>query len=67
MSEHHPPSSDVGAAFAGLIGGALFIGAILFGIVVLTNRHFANEKAEGGEKGSAKTSLVASPVTSQVS
>ena len=67
MSEHHPPSSDTGAAFAGLIGGALFIGAILFGIVVLTNRHFANEKAEHGEKGGAKTSLVASPVTNQVS
>ena len=67
MSEHHPPSSDTSAAFAGLIGGALFIGAILFGIVVLTNRHFANEKAEHGEKGGAKTSLVASPVTSRVS
>ena len=66
MSEHHPPSSDMGAAFFGLIGGALFIGAILFGIVVLTNRHFANEKAEGGEKGGAKTSLVSSPVASRI-
>ena len=56
----------MGAAFAGLIGGALFIGAILFGIVVLTNRHFANEKAEAGEKGGAKTSQVASPVTSRL-
>lgn len=66
MSEHHSQNSDMGAAFAGLIGGAVFIGAILFGIVVLTNRHFANEKAEGGEKGGAKTSLVSSPVTSRV-
>ena len=66
MSEHHTPSSDMGAAFAGLIGGAVFIGAILFGIVVLTNRHFANEKAEGGEKGGAKTSLVSSPVASRI-
>ena len=66
MNEHHPPSSDMGAAYAGLIGGALFIGAILFGIVVLTNRHFANEKAEAGEKGGAKTSQVASPVTSRL-
>ena len=56
----------MGAAYAGLIGGALFIGAILFGIVVLTNRHFANEKAEAGEKGGAKTSQVASPVTSRL-
>ena len=56
----------MGAAFFGLIGGALFIGAILFGIVVLTNRHFANEKAEGGEKGGAKTSLVSSPVASRI-
>jgi len=56
----------MGAAFFGLIGGALFIGAILFGIVVLTNRHFANEKAEAGEKGGAKTSLVASPVMRQL-
>ncbi len=64
MSEHHSSGgSDMGAAFAGLIGGALFIGAILFGIVVLTNRHFANEKAAGGEKGAAKTSLVSSPAT----
>ncbi len=35
------------AAFAGLIGGALFIGAILYGIVLLTNNQF---KKEGGEK-----------------
>ena len=40
----------MGAAFAGLIGGALFIGAILYSIVLLTNRHFANEKAGAGEK-----------------
>lgn len=36
----------MGAAFAGLIGGAVFIGAILYGIVLLTNDHFAKEKAE---------------------
>ena len=34
------------AAFAGLIGGALFIGAILYGIVLLTNNHFNKEAAE---------------------
>lgn len=47
MSGHQPESSDTGAAFAGLIGGALFIGAILYGIVLLTNAKFAKEKAEG--------------------
>ena len=36
----------MGAAFAGLIGGALFIGLILYGIVVWTNSHFEAEKAE---------------------
>ena len=51
--DSHKGGSDMGAAFAGLIGGALFIGAILYTIVLLTNRHFANEKAEGGEKKAA--------------
>ena len=34
------------AAFAGLIGGALFIGAILYGIVLLTNSQFKKEEGE---------------------
>lgn len=38
--------SDTGAAFAGLIGGAIFIGAILYGIVLWTNDRFAGHKAE---------------------
>ena len=42
----------MGAAFAGLVGGALFIGAILYGIVLLTNNHF------NAEKGEAKTGAV---------
>jgi hypothetical protein len=42
----HDKNPDLGAAFAGLIGGSIFIGAILYGIVVLTNRSF---KSEGGE------------------
>jgi hypothetical protein len=47
MSHDHSNSgSDMGAAFTGLVGGALFIGAILYGIVVLTNRHFESEKGE---------------------
>ncbi len=67
MSQHHEAAgSDMGAAFMGLIGGAVFIGAILFGIVVLTNRHFESEKAEAGEKGGEKTSLVSAPVTARL-
>ena len=42
----HDKNPDLGAAFAGLIGGSIFIGAILYGIVVLTNNSF---KSEGGE------------------
>ena len=54
MSESHAgPGKDMGAAFTGLLLGAVFIGAILYGIVLLTNSHFAKEKA--GEK---KTALV---------
>ncbi len=34
------------AAFAGLIGGALFIGAILYGIVLLTNNLLQKEEGE---------------------
>ncbi len=57
MSAHQPESSDTGAAYFGLIGGALFIGIILYGIVFITNNQFKNEKAEG--KKAAVTSAVA--------
>ena len=40
----------------GLILGAAFIGAILYGIVVWTNQHFAKEEAE---KGGAKPVAIA--------
>ncbi len=53
----HAKGSDMGAAFAGLIGGSLFIGAILYGIVLLTNRHFASEK-EAGHTGSLPSASV---------
>jgi hypothetical protein len=52
-NDHSKGGSDMGAAFAGLVGGALFIGAILYGIVLLTNNHF------NSEKGEAKTGSVA--------
>ncbi len=55
---HTKGGSDMGAAFFGLIGGAIFIGAILYGIVILTNQHFAGEKAEKGEKKTGAISFV---------
>ncbi len=65
MSEHYSSGgSDMGAAFAGLIGGAVFIGAILFGIVVLTNQHFEKEKAAHGAEAAPKTSFVSMPPVS---
>lgn len=45
----------MGAAFAGLVGGAVFIGAILYGIVLLTNNHF------NGEKGETKAGAISAP------
>lgn len=44
--QHSKPASDMGAAFTGLILGSVFIGAILYGIVLWTNSHFEAEKAE---------------------
>lgn len=46
MGGHAQQGSDKGAAFVGLIAGALFIGAILYGIVIWTNGQFAGHKAE---------------------
>jgi len=47
MSSHTPVhGSDKGAGFTGLIVGALFVGAILFSVVKLTNAHYNNEKGE---------------------
>jgi hypothetical protein len=38
--------SDMGAAFTGLIGGAILIGAIMYGIVLWTNKQFEGHGAE---------------------
>ena len=43
---HHAPGSDKGAAFIGLIGGAILIGAIMYGVTMWTNSLF-----EGKEHG----------------
>ncbi|MEP6765303.1 MAG: hypothetical protein ABJB66_13380 [Gemmatimonadaceae bacterium] len=56
MSGHQPESSDTGAAFMGLILGAAFIGVILYAIVLITNKKFENEKAEGHK--AAVTSII---------
>ena len=46
MSHHPHHPADKGAAYTGLVVGGLVLFAILFGIVALTNRHYAGEKAE---------------------
>jgi hypothetical protein len=46
MGGHEQHGSDKGAAFMGLIGGAVFIGAILYGIVLWTNASFKAHEAE---------------------
>ncbi len=45
MTTHdHPRGSDMGAAFAGLILGAIVLFGIIYGIVRLTNARYAGEK-----------------------
>ena len=45
---HAAHGSDMMAAFAGLVIGAIVLFLILGSIVMLTNRHYANER--GGER-----------------
>lgn len=60
---HQDHGSDTGAAFTGLIGGAVFIGLILYGIVLLTNRKFEGEHgAAAAEHKAAVTSVIGVPV-----
>ena len=46
MSSHATHGSDRGAAFTGLIVGAIVIAAMVVVIVELTNRKFEGHKAE---------------------
>ena len=47
MAGHkHDTNPDIGAAFAGLIGGMIFLGAILYGVVLWTNKKFEGHGAE---------------------
>lgn len=41
---HHP--EDKKAAYTGLITGAIFIGAVMYGLVLWTNAKFEGHKAE---------------------
>ena len=45
---HVARSSDMGAAFAGLVIGAIALLLLLGTIVKLTNRHYAEEKTTAG-------------------
>ncbi len=42
----HSHGSDKGAAFAGLIGGAIFIAIVVYGLVVWTNSRFDAHEGE---------------------
>lgn len=53
MAGHkHDTNPDLGPAFVGLIGGMIFLGAILYGVVVWTNGKF---EGHGAEKKAAIT------------
>jgi hypothetical protein len=49
---HHP--EDKGAALTGLVLGAVIIGAILYSIVVMTNKHYEGEKPAATAEAPAK-------------
>ena len=48
---HHDVSDDKGAAYLGLFGGAILLGAFLFGMVTWTNHHLGGH--EGGAAAAA--------------
>jgi hypothetical protein len=43
----HAHGSDKGAAFVGLFGGLIFLGAVVYGLVVWTNGRFEGHRAGG--------------------
>ena len=53
MSDPHHPS-DRGAAFTGLILGAVAIGITVYSIVILTNKHFQGEEATKARAGEVR-------------
>ena len=60
MAGHENHQSDMGAAFTGLIGGAVFIGIVLYAVVLWTNKQFESHKTEGAAHGAAAS--VVTPV-----
>ena len=46
MAGHQQQGSDMGAAFLGLIGGVIFIGTVLYAVVIWTNTQFEGHTAE---------------------
>jgi hypothetical protein len=59
MSHASPPVSDKGAAFAGLIGGAIFIACVVYALVVWTNARFAGHAEEGEADHAARAAVTA--------
>lgn len=56
MAGHEKQGSDMGAAFTGLIGGLVFLGAIIYGIVLWTNARFeSHHKAKAAVTVSTPT------------
>ena len=58
MADNSKHGSDTGAAYVCLIGGALFIVAILYAIVLWTNSRFEGHKAETASAPAAVASVV---------
>jgi hypothetical protein len=56
MSSSHSHESDKGAAFLGLIGGAIFIAIVVVALVKWTNARF--DAHEGGHAGAAMPAAV---------
>ncbi len=54
---HSAPShgSDKGAAFAGLIGGAIFIAIVVYALVVWTNNLFDSHEGDHAETATASS------------
>ena len=54
MATHSNPGSDKGAAFTGLVIGIIFLFAVAFTTVKLTNAHFANRPGHAAAPGAAQ-------------
>ena len=52
---HHAPGSDKVPAFLGLIGGAIVLGALMYGIVLWANAQFAGHGAASTTAPAAQT------------